>query len=84
MFEKMTPLSESGKAAVKAEIAALEARLAIQQQQIKEAGLPVIVLLEGWGASGKGSLIRDIIRSIDPRRTACGGGSAQAIPLALF
>ena len=67
MFEKMTPLSESGKAAVKAETAALEARLAIQQQQIKEAGLPVIVLLEGWGASGKGSLIRDIIRSIDPR-----------------
>ncbi len=67
MFEKMTSLSESGKAAVKAEIAALEARLAVQQQQIKEAGLPVIVLLEGWGASGKGSLIRDIIRNIDPR-----------------
>ncbi len=67
MFEKMTSLSESGKAAVKAEIAALESKLAVQQQQIKEAGLPVIVLLEGWGASGKGSLIRDLIRNIDPR-----------------
>lgn len=36
MFEKMTSLSESGKAAVKAEIAALEARLAVQQQQIRK------------------------------------------------
>ena len=37
------------------------------QQPIKGAGLPVIVLIEGWGASGKGSMIRSLIRELDPR-----------------
>ena len=31
--------------------------LAGLQQRIKEAKLPVIVLIEGWGAAGKGSTI---------------------------
>lgn len=31
--------------------------LAGLQQPIKGAGLPVIVLIEGWGASGKGSML---------------------------
>ncbi len=46
---------------------ALKSRLTIQQQQIKQAKLPVVVLIEGWGAAGKGSLISDIILNIDPR-----------------
>ena len=41
--------------------------LAGLQQPIKGAGLPVIVLIEGWGASGKGSMIRSLIRELDPR-----------------
>ena len=41
--------------------------MTIQQQQIKQAKLPVVVLIEGWGAAGKGSLISDIILNIDPR-----------------
>ena len=40
--------------------------LAGLQQPIKGAGLPVIVLIEGWGASGKGSMIRSLIRELDP------------------
>lgn len=67
MFEKLTPIAESEKSLVKAEISALKSRLSVQQQQIKQVKLPVIVLIEGWGASGKGSLISDIILSIDPR-----------------
>lgn len=67
MFEKLTPISESEKSLVKAEISALKSRLSTQQQQIKRAKLPVVVLIEGWGSSGKGSLISDIILSIDPR-----------------
>ena len=42
-------------------------KLAVQQMKIKEHKLPVIVLIEGWGAAGKGSAIGSIIRSIDPR-----------------
>lgn len=41
--------------------------LAGLQQTIKKEKLPVIVLVEGWGASGKGSLIRSLIRELDPR-----------------
>ena len=42
-------------------------RLGALQMQIKEHGLPVLVLMEGWGAAGKGSLIGKIIKNIDPR-----------------
>lgn len=37
------------------------------QQAIREKGLPILVLFEGWGAAGKGSAIGKIIRNIDPR-----------------
>ena len=42
-------------------------RLAAQQTAIKKKNLPVLVLMEGWGASGKGSVLGKIIRNIDPR-----------------
>ena len=54
-------------AALKAEIKALRERLLAQQQQIREAKLPIIVLIEGWSAAGKGSLINELISEIDPR-----------------
>ena len=41
--------------------------LAALQQPIKAARLPVIVLVEGWGAAGKGSVIHSLIRELDPR-----------------
>lgn len=42
-------------------------KLAVLQQQIKEAKIPVIILFEGWGASGKGSIIGKLISELDPR-----------------
>lgn len=42
-------------------------KLAAQQQVIKEKKLPVLVLVEGWGAAGKGTLISYLIRDLDPR-----------------
>lgn len=42
-------------------------KLAAQQQLIKEKKLPVIVLIEGYGAAGKGTLISYLIRDLDPR-----------------
>ena len=46
-----------------------DARMKLQEQQlkVKEHGLPVLVLVEGWGTAGKGSLIGQIIKNIDPR-----------------
>ena len=49
------------------EIKAQRARLLGQQQQLRDAKLPVIVLIEGWSAAGKGSLIKELISEIDPR-----------------
>ena len=37
------------------------------QMKIKEHKIPVIVLFEGWGSSGKGSTIGKVIKNIDPR-----------------
>ena len=44
-----------------------KAELAGMQQLIKEHNFPVIVLIEGWGAAGKGTLLGRLIRDMDPR-----------------
>ncbi len=51
----------------RAEIRRLKAVLSAQQQEIREAKLPVIVLVEGWDCAGKGNLIRELICEMDPR-----------------
>ncbi|MCM1159120.1 MAG: polyphosphate:AMP phosphotransferase [Bacteroidales bacterium] len=43
------------------------AGLMAKQVAIKEKKLPVLVLLEGWGAAGKGSVLGKLIRNMDPR-----------------
>ena len=55
------------KSRLKAEIEQLQQRMIAQQQEIRAAGLPVIVLVEGWAAAGKGGLINRLIADIDPR-----------------
>ncbi len=45
----------------------LRKALADRQQVIKENKLPVIVMIEGWSAAGKGSAISSTIRFMDPR-----------------
>ena len=55
------------KSVLNQEIKALRARLIGQQQLLREQKLPVLVLIEGWAAAGKGSLIKELISEIDPR-----------------
>ncbi len=45
----------------------LEFSLSELQIKLRDKKLPVIILIEGWGASGKGSLIADMIKMLDPR-----------------
>ena len=52
---------------LKAELKAEREKLAVKQLQIKEAGLPVMVVFEGWGSAGKGSVMGEVIENIDPR-----------------
>ena len=46
-----------------------EARLELARKQIevKEKKLPVLVVLDGWGAAGKGSVLGRVIKNMDPR-----------------
>lgn len=52
----------------------LKARLKEQEdvlyyslQKLKEKKIPVVVVVEGWGTAGKGTLIGNVINNIDPR-----------------
>ena len=58
---------KENKGQLKAEIKEMRTQLIGQQQQMREAKLPVIVLVEGWAAAGKGTLINELISEIDPR-----------------
>ena len=52
---------------IKALVKQKREELVHQQQLIKEHKLPVLVLIEGWGAAGKGTLIGNLIKELDPR-----------------
>jgi polyphosphate:AMP phosphotransferase len=45
----------------------LRERLTVLQQRVREAGLPVLIVFEGWGASGKGTSIGRLVNPLDPR-----------------
>ena len=44
-----------------------QAKLAANQMRIKEAKVPVMVIFEGWGSAGKGSVLAKVIKDMDPR-----------------
>ena len=67
MLEQENRVQDAGGGNVKAEIKALQRELAALQQRIKEAGLPVVVLFEGWSTAGKGRTIAKLISELDPR-----------------
>jgi polyphosphate:AMP phosphotransferase len=51
----------------KKEIKALSLELGSLQRKARENKLPVIILFEGFDASGKGTLINNLLRSLDAR-----------------
>ena len=55
------------RAEIRQRTAAEQAKLAANQIAIKEAKVPVMVIFEGWGAAGKGSLLARVIKDMDPR-----------------
>lgn len=67
MLEKIATDVRMEKAEYKDRIGALELRLGELQRKAREQGIPVIVVFEGWEASGKGTMINKLILSMDPR-----------------
>lgn len=67
MLKQWNGIEKPDEEALSARLKAAREKLAMQQMQVKNMKLPVLVLVEGWGTSGKGSCIGKIIKDIDPR-----------------
>ncbi len=52
-------------------------RLGMLQRQLKDAGIPVVILFEGLDAAGKGTQINRLIQSLDPRGFDVYAGSRR-------
>lgn len=46
---------------------ALDLRLGRAQRGLRDAGVPVLVVVEGWDAAGKGSTLARLLQPLDPR-----------------
>lgn len=60
-------VSEIDKSESKKEIKSLHLRLAGLQRQSKERGTPVIIIISGPSASGKGRMVSELLKELDPR-----------------
>lgn len=67
MLKDFRKRKRGDKEDVSSELKILKEALLARQQRLRDAGLPVLVLIEGWAAAGKGSLIKELISEIDPR-----------------
>ena len=62
MLKDWNRLEQPSKEEMEQRLKKARARLEQQQILMKEKKLPVLVLLEGWGAAGKGSVLGKIIK----------------------
>ncbi|MGD9730993.1 MAG: polyphosphate:AMP phosphotransferase [Desulfamplus sp.] len=67
MLENIDLSRKVNKEEYKSVKGALELKLAELQRCIKKMEIPLIIVFEGWDASGKGSLINELILPLDPR-----------------
>lgn len=67
MLELVDLNQRISKAEFDAIFPALEARLGQCQRAARAAGIPVVLVFEGWDAAGKGTLINRLALALDPR-----------------
>ena len=67
MLERSASEASLTKQACKEAIASLYPRLGEAQRRLREAGIPVLIVVEGWDAAGKGSAIGRLVHAFDPR-----------------
>lgn len=67
MLKNMVFAEKPEEAELKERLKSARDKLYSQQMKLKAHKVPVLVLVEGWGTAGKGSVIGRIIQNIDPR-----------------
>ncbi|WP_338441428.1 polyphosphate:AMP phosphotransferase [Synechococcus elongatus IITB4] len=67
MLESLDLSHRLSKEAYQQQVEGLMLDLANLQRQCWQASIPVIVVLEGWAASGKGDYVRSLVEYMDPR-----------------
>lgn len=67
MLEKVDLTKKIDKQAYKKSMPVLSERLYTVQKASWDAGIPVVILFEGWDASGKGTSIQTLTSPLDPR-----------------
>ena len=67
MLIDIDPSKSLEKKEYKTELKSLEKELGSLQQKLRSVGLPVVIVFEGWGASGKGTHISRLVNPLDPR-----------------
>jgi polyphosphate kinase 2 (PPK2 family) len=67
MLETVDLSLELSKEAYKKQAPPLRERLRLLQYQCKDAEIPIVIVFEGWDASGKGLAISKLLERIDPR-----------------
>lgn len=79
MLEQVDMNRSVDKETAKMQIREKKKQLAVLQQKIRQKKIPVVLVFEGWGASGKGSLIGKLILEMDPRgfQVYCMGEPSQ-------
>lgn len=67
MLEKVDLTKKISKEEYREKMPQLESKLGFLQRRCKELKIPVLIVFEGFGASGKGLQIGRLIQSMDPR-----------------
>ena len=67
MLKSINSRKSMGKKEYKQKMQMLELKLSTLQQAIRAEEIPVIIVLEGWSAAGKGKLIGKLAYILDPR-----------------
>ena len=67
MLEKIDLTKSLSKTEYKEKMLEYESKLGKLQRECKELGIPVMIAFEGYGASGKGVQIAQLIQALDPR-----------------
>lgn len=67
MLEKIDLEKKMTKEDFKEKMEVLEIKAGKLQRECREAGIPIMIIFEGFRAAGKGNLINQLIRPLDPR-----------------
>ncbi|HOO63113.1 MAG TPA: polyphosphate:AMP phosphotransferase [Synergistaceae bacterium] len=67
MLEQLDLTKKISKGEYKKVFPDIAKRLGELQREVKELGIPVLLVFEGWEAAGKGTIMNELILPLDPR-----------------